>query len=51
MKNRDNWLIIGMLFVLLGNDSETWVKYVNYTLGAIFIIGSFGSAPRDKDSQ
>ena len=51
MRNRDNWLIIGMLFILLGNDSETWVKYVNYTLGTVFIIGSFGSTPSDKETK
>lgn len=51
MANRDNWFVIGMLFILLGNDSDNWSKYVNYTLGVIFMLASLGNSNRDKETK
>lgn len=42
MNNKNNYFTNGMLFVILGNLSESWLRYVNLTLGAILIIASFG---------
>ena len=48
MGNRDNYFTNGLIFLVLGNLSDSWIKYVNYTMGTIFIIASLGNAEKAK---
>jgi hypothetical protein len=48
MGNRDNYFTNGLIFLVLGNLSESWIKYVNFTVGAMFIISSLGNSEKAK---
>jgi hypothetical protein len=48
MGNRDNYFTNGLLFLVLGNLSDSWVKYVVFTVGTMFIVASLGNAQKDK---
>ena len=50
MGNRGSYFTNGLLFLILGNLSESWLKYVNFTLGAIFIIASYGNSTKANRS-
>jgi len=51
MNNRSNFLTYGLLFLILGNLTESWIKYVNFTLGTIFILGSSAQKKEFKDEK
>jgi hypothetical protein len=48
MGNRNNWFVIGMLFIIQGMLVETWPKYVLNTIGGLLIISSFASEKKDS---
>lgn len=46
--NKENYFTSGLLFLVLGNLTESWFKYVNFTMGALLILASFGREKTDK---
>jgi hypothetical protein len=52
MQHKENWFVIGLLFVLISMQMESWGKYVLATFAGVYIIASLSGSrddrPRDK---
>jgi hypothetical protein len=51
MQHRENWFVIGLLFVLISMQMESWGKYVMATFAGIYLIASLASGSKDKPTD
>lgn len=45
MQYKENWLVVGLLLIIISMQMESWGKYVLATFAALFVFASF--APKD----